>query len=376
MPSNGEELRSRLRVWLAVSLPEFRERHRDLEGDPNRLGLAWERCLAAAGWGAPGWPTEYGGMGLSATEQVAYYEELALHGAPSETNRAGKRTFAPTLMSHGTPEQKARYLPGLLDASEVWCQGFSEPEAGSDLASLRTTARRDGDVLRVNGQKSWSSNAGFADFMFALVRTDEASERHRGISLVVIDMHAKGVQVRPIRKITGESDFSEVFLDDVVVARSDVIGPLNEGWRVAHSALTNERVINMVPRVVDMLRETEAALALARRCGDDELARLVEREQVLASVFRAMCYRAVTVVPALAAVHGSYLKLGWSEAHQRFLRMMVDRCRDLRARGLLDDGVVEHWLKSYAEARAETIWAGTSEIQRTVISREFTKAAR
>jgi alkylation response protein AidB-like acyl-CoA dehydrogenase len=377
MRSSAEQLRVELRIWLAEHLPEFRRRHAALADDVNRLGLAWEGYLAAAGWGAPGWPVEHGGRGLSATEQVAYYEELARQGAPDETNRSGKRTFAPTLMTYGTKEQKARYLPGLLSASDVWCQGFSEPEAGSDLASLRTTARPDGPGrLRVNGQKVWSSNAGFADFMFALVRTDEAAERHRGISLVVIDMHAPGVEARPIRKITGEGDFSEVFLDDVVISLDDVVGPLHQGWQVAHSALTHERVINMVPRVVTMLRETEEAARLAEETGDELLGHAVARDRAVADLLRAMCYRAVAVPPAEAGLQGSYLKLAWSEAYQRFLRTVLDHCLALRVRGLLDEAVVERWRHGYFESRAATIYAGTSEVQRTVISRQFTRGAR
>jgi alkylation response protein AidB-like acyl-CoA dehydrogenase len=280
-------------------------------------------------------------------------------------------------MTYGTKEQKARYLPGLLSASDVWCQGFSEPEAGSDLASLRTTARPDGPGrLRVNGQKVWSSNAGFADFMFALVRTDEAAERHRGISLVVIDMHAPGVEARPIRKITGEGDFSEVFLDDVVISLDDVVGPLHQGWQVAHSALTHERVINMVPRVVTMLRETEEAARLAEETGDELLGHAVARDRAVADLLRAMCYRAVAVPPAEAGLQGSYLKLAWSEAYQRFLRTVLDHCLALRVRGLLDEAVVERWRHGYFESRAATIYAGTSEVQRTVISRQFTRGAR
>ncbi|MCU1614597.1 MAG: acyl-CoA dehydrogenase [Frankiales bacterium] len=374
MPSNadtGVGLRSRLRAWLADELPGFLRDHADLLDDRDRLGLAWEQHLAAAGWGAPGWPVEYGGMGLSITEQVACYEELARQGAPDETNRPGKRTFAPTLMMYGTSEQKQRYLPGLLSATEVWCQGFSEPEAGSDLASLRTVARPDGDRFLVRGQKVWSSNAAFADFMFALVRTDEAAERHRGISLVIIDMHAQGVEVRPIRKITGDSGFCEVFLDDVTIQLTDVVGPLNEGWRVAHAALTHERVINMVPRVVAMLRETEEARELAEGCGDPALAATAAREQAMAAVLRALCYRAVSVPPTEGALQGSYLKLAWSEAHQRFLRTMADHCTALHVRGAIDSVVLERWRGAYLESRAETIYAGTSEVQRTVITRSL-----
>jgi alkylation response protein AidB-like acyl-CoA dehydrogenase len=377
MPSSadglkGHDFRSGLRAWLVDNLPSFRREHDDLADDRDRLGLAWERYLAEAGWGAPGWPAEYGGMGLSITEQVVYYEELARHGAPEETNRPGKRTFAPTLMRYGTPEQKQRYLPGLLTAAEVWCQGFSEPEAGSDLASLRTLARVEAGRLVVRGQKVWSSNAAFADFMFALVRTDETAGRHDGISLVIIDMHAEGVDTRPIRKITGESGFCEVFFDDVAIELTDVVGPLNEGWRVAHAALTHERVINMVPRVIAMVRETEEARRLAVTCGDAELAAVASREQAMAAVLRAMCYRAVSVETDQGPMQGSYLKLAWSEAHQRFLRRMSDRCIVLHERGAVSDGVLERWRSAYLEARGETIYAGTSEVQRTLISRQFT----
>ena len=372
---DNEQFRERVRDLLAVHLPRFRAEAAGLGLDVDRLGLRWEAYLYGLGWGAPGWPAEHGGMGLSATEQVIFYEELAVHGAPGETNRPAKRTFAPTLMAYGTPVQQRRYLPPILAAQEVWCQGFSEPEAGSDLAGIRTTARADGDQFRVSGQKIWSSNAGMADFMFALVRTSPDGQRHRGISLVIIDMRAPGVQTRPIRKITGKDDFAEVFLDDVLIDRGDIVGPMDAGWQVAVAALTHERVINMVPRVVNLLRETADAARLAEEVGDEPLRSDAVRAQTTARVLRAACYRAVSVPPERAGLHGSYLKLAWSEAYQRFLRQMLDHCTRLLARSRLSESEWLRWHHAYLEARAATIYAGTSEIQRNIISRQHTRAA-
>src|SRR5213594_757852 len=233
-----------VRAWLKRNMPkrEPDERPMDFQ-DPRRIarGKAWQRKLYEAGYVAMSWPREYGGQGADVMRQTIVNEEMVRARAPGLIGLMGIQMVGPTLITHGTEEQKRRYLPKVLTAEEIWCQGYSEPGAGSDLASLRTRAELVGDEFIVNGQKVWTSNAQFADRMFCLVRTDPDVPKHRGISYVLIDMKTPGITVRPLVQMTGDAGFNEVFFEDVRVPRANLVGELNQGWMVANATLFHER---------------------------------------------------------------------------------------------------------------------------------------
>ncbi len=239
-----EAFRQQVRGWLKANVPK-READGDYRepGDPQRVQRlkAWQRKLADAGYVAMGWPKEYGGQGADLMRQTILNQELVLAHAPQQIGMMGVQMVGPTVIQFGTDEQKQRYLPRILRADEIWCQGYSEPGAGSDLASLKTRAELVGDEFIVNGQKVWTSNAQIADWMFCLVRTDANAPKHRGISYLFIDMKTPGITVRPLVQMTGDAGFNEVFFEDVRVPRKNLVGELNQGWQVANATLAHER---------------------------------------------------------------------------------------------------------------------------------------
>jgi alkylation response protein AidB-like acyl-CoA dehydrogenase len=239
-----EAFRKEVRSWLKLNLPKKDKAVSDLmPHDPERVRRAkeWQRKLYDAGYVATGWPKEYGGQGADVMRQTIVNEEMVLARAPGLIGASGLGMLGPTLIQLGTDEQKRRYLPKILTAEEIWCQGYSEPGSGSDLASLRTRAEIVGDEFVVNGQKVWTSNAQFSDWMFCLVRTDPDAPKHRGISYILIDMNSPGITVRPLIQMTGDAGFNEVFLDNVRVPRANLVGELNQGWMVANATLFHER---------------------------------------------------------------------------------------------------------------------------------------
>jgi alkylation response protein AidB-like acyl-CoA dehydrogenase len=239
-----EAFRKEVRSWLKKNLPKKDKAVSELmPHDPERVRLAkeWQRKLYDAGYVAMSWPKEYGGQNADAMRQTIVNEELVLARAPGLVGASGLLMLGPTLIQYGTEEQRRRYLPKILTAEEIWCQGYSEPGAGSDLASLRTRAEIVGDEFIVNGQKVWTSNAQFSDWMFCLVRTDPDAPKHRGISYILIDMKTPGITVRPLVQMTGDAGFNEVFFDNVRVPRTNLVGELNQGWMVANNTLFHER---------------------------------------------------------------------------------------------------------------------------------------
>jgi len=239
-----EAFRKEVRSWLKKNLPKKDKAVSELmPHDPERVRLAkeWQRKLYDAGYVAMSWPKEYGGQNADAMRQTIVNEELVLARAPGLVGASGLLMLGPTLIQYGTEEQRRRYLPKILTAEEIWCQGYSEPDAGSDLASLRTRAEIVGDEFIVNGQKVWTSNAQFSDWMFCLVRTDPDAPKHRGISYILIDMNTPGITVRPLVQMTGDAGFNEVFFDNVRVPRTNLVGELNQGWMVANNTLFHER---------------------------------------------------------------------------------------------------------------------------------------
>jgi len=261
-----EAFRKKVRVWIRANVPVREKDGSGIEyGDPKRIAAlkAWQRQLYEAGYVAMGWPTEYGGQGADVVQQTIVNEELLLARAPGLIGMMGIQMVGPTLIQFGTEEQKQRYLRRILTAEEIWCQGYSEPGSGSDLASLKTRAELVGDEFIVNGQKVWTSNAQFADWMFCLVRTDPSAPKHRGISYLLIDMQSPGITVRPLIQMTGDPGFNEVFFENVRVPRKNLVGELNQGWLVANATLAHER--NMLGATTRTQQMFNGLLRLAQR---------------------------------------------------------------------------------------------------------------
>src|SRR5919109_522838 len=263
-----EAFRKEVRAWLEANLPEdlrgraFAASRADVE-EVTRL-RAWQQQMAEAGYVGMDWPREFGGRGAPITEMVILYQEMARAESPQIVNRGGVSMLGPTLMKFGTPAQQTRFLPRILTAEDLWCQGFSEPNAGSDLANLQTRAVLDGDQFVVNGQKVWTSLGQYADWCILLVRTDANAPKHRGITYLLVDMHSPGITVRPLKQITGNSEFNETFFDNVRVPKQNLVGPMNEGWRVAMTTLTYERGISSLATQVRVKQHLDAMMEYAR----------------------------------------------------------------------------------------------------------------
>jgi len=370
-----EALRAELRQWLADHPPPAPPRSADL-ATVVAIGRQWQATLADGGWVAVTWPTSAGGRGLGATAAMVVHQELGRVRAPELVGRIGVNLVGPTLLAHGTDAQRTRWLPAIPPAQELWCQLFSEPEAGSDLASLRTVAVADGDGWRLSGRKVWTSYAQFADWGLCLARTVPGSRGASGLSMLAVDMHAPGVEVRPLVQITGDAEFNEVTLDDVVVPADQLIGPLNGGWTVARSTLAHERGINPRQLVLHRQRLDELwRLAVASGAADDaRTARRLAQSALDMLVFELHTWRAV----ARAArgeepgPESSVVKVHWSEASVRLHRLALDVLGPTAplARGAaaaVDDGA---WARAWLYAHATTVFSGTNEIQRTVIGEQ------
>jgi alkylation response protein AidB-like acyl-CoA dehydrogenase len=349
--AGGERFRAELRAFLAEHPPP------DRADAPARR--AWQRTLHAGGWVGIHWPVEHGGRGASATEVAIYNEELARAGAPPVLGRVGVTLVGPTLIAHGTDAQRARWLPRILAADDIWCQLFSEPDAGSDLASLSTRADRHGGEYRVTGQKVWSSYATSADLGIALVRTDRDAPAHKGISMLAIPMDAPGVDVRPLRQMTGEHEFNEVFLSDVAVPAGNLIGPENEGWAVANTTLANERGASFIWREQVLQRLAVDALAHERASDNDPCTRQrLTRSWIDAEIFGLHNARTLAALERGAEIgaDASLVKLFWAETSRRLYETATTVA-----------GLEGRWGRGLLESRANSIMGGTSEIQRNII---------
>jgi alkylation response protein AidB-like acyl-CoA dehydrogenase len=359
------EFRAEVRAWMAEHrtwtgrAPKFDEADFDAEVAFLR---SWQAGLATAKLVGVTWPSEYGGRGAGPVEHAIVSEELARAGAPEILGRIGVNLVGPTLLGHGTPEQKARWLPRILDASEVWCQLFSEPGAGSDLASLSTKAERAEGGWKLTGQKVWTSFAQVADWGLCLVRTGE--HKQAGITMVVVDMKSPGVTVRPLRQTTGESEFNEVFLDDCFVPDDRVIGSEGTGWKVANSLLSHER--GTAPRqlvIHTQLVEDLVAMASA----SEQWERPIIRQQVAESYIEMRLFQlhSLRSLSALAAggepgPQGSSLKLFWSESSKRMHAVAMEVLGP-------EAPLKGPWQRSWLYYQASSIWAGSNEIQRTIL---------
>jgi alkylation response protein AidB-like acyl-CoA dehydrogenase len=385
-PAEDEAFRLTLREWFETHYPRFKAGW-PVPPDPNELAWrrAWEDYVCQAGWSGLGWPLEYGGKAWPLTRQAIFHEEQARIGAPLGVNIIGHGILAPTLIHFASAAQKARYLPGILANREVWCQGYSEPGAGSDLAALATRAERRGDHYVLNGHKIWTSFAHIADHCFVLARTDPGAQRHKGISFLLVDMKSPGVRVEPIRQITGEADFNEVFFEDVRVPLDALVGEENGGWRLAMAAASFERGTYFIPRQVRFAQEVEAlgrlAAGISREGGesalqDPHLRREIARLAVDSHVLRLKGLRALThaLRGGPPGAEGSSTKLHWSEAHQKMMNIAMELLgeRALQGPGPAGaDPAAALWARDYLWTRAETILAGTSEVQRNILAEQM-----
>ena len=365
--------RAELRAWFAANLPPGWSDRQPVAGleDPQFL-KAWSRQLFDAGYAGITWPKEYGGLGLPPTYQGIYLEEMARHDAPGHIGVIGLGMAGPTILAWGSPEQKERYLRPLLSGEEVWCQGFSEPDAGSDLAGARTSAVLDGDEWVVNGQKVWSSYAHLANWCILVVRTDPTAERHRGLSYLLVDMASPGVQVRPLRQITGDPEFNEIYFTDVRVPQQSMLGKPGEGWSVAMTTLLHERGtlgFALTARYEALLTRLVDAVTAERpdgtKAADDPLVRdQIGQLAIDLEALRFTNYRSLTALVRTGqpGPEGSVAKLHWSEANQRLSTLAQDV---LGAQARLDGGF---WAYQQLRSRGNTIEAGTSEILRNIIA--------
>ncbi len=342
--------RERVRGWLAENLP-------------TEPGREWSRRIFDAGFAGLTWPEEYGGRGEPYSHQAIALEEFARAEAPNHVNVIALGMAGPTIMVHGTEEQKRRYLGKMLSAEEIWCQGFSEPGAGSDLAAVRTRIEpRDGEFV-VNGQKVWSSLAHVADFCILLGRSDPDSQRHAGLTYVIVDMHSPGVEVRPLRQITGEAEFNEIFFTDVRVSRENLLGEVGGGWQVAMTTLLHERgtLGFALTGVLDAQVQRLVALAKARAADDPIIRDRVAQEWIELQALKLTNYRSLTTLmeTGIPGPEGSGSKLHWSEQNQRLTKLALE---------ILDGEDDGYWGYQQLRSRGNTIEAGTSEILRNIIA--------
>ena len=366
-----EEFRSEVRQWLADNLVGEYAALKGL-GGPGREHeafeerRAWNQHLAAAGLTCLGWPEEHGGRGLSVAHRVAFYEEYAKADAPDKVNHFGEELLGPTLIAYGTPEHQKRFLPKILDVTELWSQGYSEPGAGSDLANVSTTAEMVGDEWIVNGQKVWTSLAHWAQWCFVVARSEKGSKRHAGLSFLLVPLDQPGVEVRPIVQLTGDSEFNEVFFDDARTDASLVVGEPGDGWRVAMGLLTFERGVSTLGQQIRYRRELSGVVDLAKKTGavDDP----VIREALTNSWVGLQTMRSYALATMDVEQPGqdNISKLLWANWHRELGEIAMDV--QGRAGLVLPDGEFDEWQRLYLFSRSDTIYGGSNEIQRNIIA--------
>lgn len=372
LSESATELGARFGEWIDANLPDEWRDVRAGSVDEEiyaTMRREWGTLLHSGGWSAPSWPVEYGGLGLSVDEQLVYLSRLVAAGAPEPLNTNPIGVLGPCLMRFGTPQQRERYLEKMLSHELIGCQGFSEPDAGSDLAGLRTRGQAVDGGFRVTGQKVWTTNAHVADFCYALVRTDPDSKRTKGITMVLIDMRAPGVEVRPLVNIAGTAEFNEVYFTDVFVPDDAVVGEGGDGWAVAMYALAEERTTGIAQRALRLRRDLENITALYERhagpASDTERARwaaelstiAVETRAVEAAVYRNL---ALSSQGEDISVFSPMAIYSWSAAHQRIRRLALNILGDDSIRAV---GEPSEWNRSMLFARSASIAGGTTEVQ-------------
>ena len=374
-----EAFRKEVRAWLETNLPDdlrgraFASSRADRE-EVQKL-RAWQKRMHAAGYVGMDWPREYGGRGASIVEMVVLYQEMARAESPQLVNRGGVSMLGPTLMKYGTPAQRTRFLPKILTADELWCQAFSEPNAGSDLANLQTRAVLEGDEFIVNGQKVWTSMGHVADWCFMLVRTDPAAPKHKGISFLLVDMKTPGITVRPLRQITGEAEFNETFFDNVRVPRENLVGKLNEGWSVAITTLAYERDLLTFIRHISLRNALHRLIKLAQSRGrntDPVMRQTIAGLWIGERALQIGGYRSLTRIlkGGQPGPEGSTSKLFWSQLDQE---LALTATQVIGPYAQITEGSAwapDHGQWEFYEllARGSGIRAGTSEILRNILA--------
>ena len=359
-----QEFRDELRGWLSEHHPG-----REPAGDDAAFDFRrdWQRKLNERGWAGLSWPEEYGGAGATLVEQAIFYEEIARAGAPQMANVLGLAMGGPTVIAHGDEEQKARYLSPILSADEIWCQGFSEPESGSDLASLKTRAVRDGDEWVVTGQKVWTTMAHQSKWCMLVARTDPDAAKHRGLTYFLMDMDQPGVEIRPLRQITGEAEFNELFIEEARIPHANIVGGENNGWVVAITTLMHERAGLAFALQVEVQIALRELIARAKETGasvDPVVRQRLAQLYVEAQVLRLNAYRGLTATMKRGAPgpEGSLGKWHWAEVNQSLTELALDLAG---ARAQLADDV---WTYRFMRARANSIEGGTTEILKNIVA--------
>jgi alkylation response protein AidB-like acyl-CoA dehydrogenase len=371
--AEDRDFRAEVRNWLEdhlsgdfAGLRGLGGSGKDLEAHDERL--EWDRHLARHGWTCVGWPVEHGGRGLSLGQQVIFHEEYARADAPVRVNHLGEELLGPTLITFGTPGQQQRFLPPIRAVEELWCQGYSEPDAGSDLANVQTKARREGDSWVVDGQKVWTSLAQFADWIFVLARTEPGSERHHGLSFLLVPISQEGVEVRGIEQLTGGAEFNEVFFSGARTAADLVVGAPGQGWTVAMALLGFERGVSTLGQQVGFRRELDALIELARTNGayDDPIVRdRLARADVELEVIRLNALR--TLSSDQGPQQASIAKLLWAGWHRTLGEVaMLVRGTDALTTG--PDHDLDEWQRLFLFSRADTLYGGSDEIQRNILA--------
>ncbi|MGC5247531.1 acyl-CoA dehydrogenase family protein [Gordonia sp. DT219] len=342
--------------------------------------LEWDRHLARAGWTCLGWPVRHGGRGATLDQRIIFHQEYARADAPARVNHLGEELLGPTLIEFGTEEQKQRFLPGIVDVTELWAQGYSEPGAGSDLAAVSTSARLEDGRWHLDGQKIWTSLAHVAQWAFVLCRTEPGSTRHHGLSFLLVPLDQDGITVRPIQQLTGTSEFNEVFFDDAVTDADLIVGEPGGGWPVAMGLLQFERGVSTLGQQVGFARELEAVTALARRNGaldNPEIATRIARAGIGLRVMRAHAPAVIDAAPGADSV----AKLLWANWHRDLGELAMDVVGaasligpDTTVEGVPNDITdpehveLDEWQRLYLFTRADTIYGGSNEVQRNIIA--------
>jgi alkylation response protein AidB-like acyl-CoA dehydrogenase len=372
--AEDEAFRDEVRRWLDAHLVGEYAELGDA-GGPGRehegfdIRRSWERLLGEHGWVGLGWPAPYG-RGASLMQQVIFAEEYARAGAPHRVNHMGENLLAPTIIACGNEAQRERFLPAVKNGDELWCQGYSEPNAGSDLANVATRAVRDGDEYVITGQKVWTSLAHLSDWCFVVARTEADSSRHAGLSYLLVPMHQDGIEIRPIVQITGTSEFNEVFFDGARTSVDNVVGEPGAGWQVAMATLGFERGVATLAQQIGFARELDHVIDVARRTGAIDDPVILDRITQSWIELKVMRYTALRMLAVeTPGAEASISKLLWAPWHQELGELaMAVQGEDALA---LHDGELDELQRLYLFSRSDTIYGGSNEIQRDIIARRM-----
>jgi alkylation response protein AidB-like acyl-CoA dehydrogenase len=374
--AEDEAFREEVRSWLNEHLVGEFAALGNAGGPADETGwdirVAWEKELGEAGWIGLGWPTEYGGRGATITQQLLFNEEYAKANAPARVSFFGEGLLGPTLIAFGSEEQKRRFLPGILKATELWCQGFSEPDAGSDLANVKTKAVLDGDEWVVNGQKVWTTLAHRAQWIFAVVRTDADAPKHKGLSFLLLPMDQPGIEVKPLKQLTGSAEFNEVFFTDARTSADLIVGAPGDGWKVAMGTLGFERGTAFLAQQLLFQHETEEVIDYAKKQGlsnDPIVRQKLADAWIGVQIMKYNGFRSITKMLATGSPppEASISKLYWSHWHRHLGELEMELMGPWSEVLAGPNYELEEFEASFLLSRAETIYTGSTEIQKNII---------